>query len=110
VTKRHPVIECDTLTSAIELCCQPEHIRQLHDGVELDDGPARFQRCWFDGGSDNNQWYRVVLSEGRNREVRRLWMALGYQVSRLIRVRYGPVELPGYVRAGKFIDVDEGVH
>lgn len=86
-----------------------EDVRQLHEGVELDDGPARFQRCWFDGGTDNNQWYRVVLSEGRNREVRRLWMALGYQVSRLIRVRYGPVELPGYVRAGKFIDVDDGL-
>lgn len=86
-----------------------EHLRELHDGVELDDGPARFQRCWFDGGSDNNQWYRVVLSEGRNREVRRMWMALGYQVSRLIRVRYGPVDLPAYVRAGKFIDVDDGL-
>lgn len=86
-----------------------EDLRKLHEGVELEDGPARFQRCWFDGGTDNNQWYRVVLSEGRNREVRRLWMALGYQVSRLIRVRYGPVELPGYVRAGKFIDVDEGL-
>lgn len=86
-----------------------EDIRQLHNGVELDDGPARFQRVMFDGGSDNNQWYRVVLSEGRNREVRRMWMALGYQVSRLIRVRYGPVELPAYVRAGKFIDVDEGL-
>lgn len=86
-----------------------EDVRKLHDGVELEDGHARFQRVWFDGGTDNNQWFRVVLSEGRNREVRRLWMALGYQVSRLIRVRYGPVELPAYVRAGKFIDVDEGL-
>lgn len=82
-------------------------VQALQDGIELDDGPARFQRCWFDGGSDNNQWFRVVLSEGRNREVRRMWTSLGYQVSRLIRVRYGPIELPGYVRAGKFIDVDE---
>lgn len=86
-----------------------EHVRQLHEGVELDDGMARFQRCWFDGGTDNNQWYRVVLSEGRNREVRRLWMALGYQVSRLIRVRYGPVDLPAYLRAGKIMDVDDGL-
>jgi len=83
-----------------------EHVRQLHDGVELDDGPASFQRCWFDGGSDNNQWYRAVLAEGRNREVRRIWMELGYQVSRLIRVRYGPVELPAWLRAGKFTDVE----
>ena len=86
---------------------EEDHIRQLHDGVELDDGPARFQRCWFDGGTDNNQWYRVIINEGRNREVRRLWMSLGYQVSRLTRVRYGPVRLPPYLRMGKFADVDE---
>lgn len=86
-----------------------EHVKQLMDGVELDDGPARFQRCWYDGGSDNNQWFRVVLSEGRNREVRRMWTALGYQLSRLIRVRYGPVELPSSLRAGKFADVEDDV-
>ncbi len=86
-----------------------EHLKALQEGVELDDGPAKFQRCWFDGGTENNQWYRVVLSEGRNREVRRMWTALGYQVSRLIRVRYGPVELPAYVRAGKFVDVDDNL-
>ncbi|MEM7257739.1 MAG: pseudouridine synthase [Pseudomonadota bacterium] len=83
-----------------------DHVRQLTDGVELDDGPARFQRCWYDGGSENNQWYRVILSEGRNREVRRLWTACGYQVSRLIRVRYGPVKLPAYIRAGRFADLE----
>jgi len=86
-----------------------EDLRALHDGGELDDGPARFQRCWFDGGTDNNQWYRATISEGRNREVRRVWAALGYQVSRLIRVRYGPVELPGYIRVGKFADVSESL-
>jgi 23S rRNA pseudouridine2605 synthase len=86
---------------------EEEHVAQLTKGVELEDGPARFQRCWFDGGSDNNQWYRVVLSEGRNREVRRMWTACGYQVSRLIRVRYGPVRLPPYLRAGKFIDLEQ---
>ena len=84
-----------------------EHLKALQEGIELEDGLARFQRCWFDGGTENNQWFRVVLSEGRNREVRRMWTSLGYQVSRLIRVRYGPVELPGYVRAGKFVDVSE---
>ncbi len=83
-----------------------DHVKQLMAGIELEDGPARFQRCWFDGGTDNNQWFRVVLSEGRNREVRRMWTACGYQVSRLIRVRYGPVKLPPYVRLGKFVDLE----
>lgn len=86
---------------------QQQHLQQLMDGIELDDGPARFQRCWFDGGTDNNQWYRVILSEGRNREVRRMWTACGYQVSRLIRVRYGSVKLPPYLRLGKFIDLEQ---
>ena len=86
-----------------------EDLRKLHDGIELEDGIAKFQRCWFDGGTDNNQWYRVVLTEGRNREVRRVWATLGYQLSRLIRVRYGPVELPGWLRAGKITDVEEGL-
>ena len=62
---------------------------------------------WFDGGTQNNQWYRVVLSEGRNREVRRMWSALGYQLSRLTRVRYGPVDLPAWLRAGKVMDIEE---
>lgn len=86
-----------------------EDIKKLMEGVELEDGIARFQRCWFDGGTDNNQWYRVILSEGRNREVRRMWAALGYQLSRLTRVRYGPVELPSWLRAGKITDIDDGL-
>ena len=83
-----------------------DHVKQLMEGVELEDGPARFQRCWFDGGTDNNQWFRVVLSEGRNREVRRMWTACGYQVSRLIRVRYGPAKLPPYLKPGRFVDLE----
>ncbi len=86
-----------------------EDLKKLTDGIELEDGPARFQRCWFDGGTDNNQWYRVVLSEGRNREVRRMWATLGYQLSRLTRVRYGPIDLPGWLRAGKITDIEEGL-
>ncbi len=86
-----------------------EDLKRLHDGVELEDGLAKFQRVWFDGGTDNNQWYRVVLTEGRNREVRRVWATLGYQLSRLIRVRYGPVDLPGWLRAGKITDIEEGL-
>ena len=86
-----------------------EDVKQLLEGVALEDGPAKFQRCWFDGGTQNNQWYRVVLSEGRNREVRRMWSALGYQLSRLTRVRYGPVDLPAWLRAGKVMDIEEGL-
>ena len=88
---------------------EEDHLKQLTEGIELEDGPARFQRCWFDGGTENNQWFRVVLSEGRNREVRRMWTACGYQVSRLIRVRYGPVKLPPYLRIGKYADVEQPV-
>jgi 23S rRNA pseudouridine2605 synthase len=71
-----------------------ELVERLRKGVELEDGPARFDEIERIGGTDSHDWYRVALKEGRNREVRRLWESQGCQVSRLKRTRYGSIELP----------------
>ena len=79
----------------------PEVIRALLDGVVLGDGAARFDRIRSTAAAQgSHSSFRVVLHEGRNREVRRLWEAAGFEVSRLLRVRYGPVELPPDMRPG----------
>ncbi|MBI5462852.1 MAG: pseudouridine synthase [Gammaproteobacteria bacterium] len=77
-------------------------LNRLLEGVELEDGPARFLGLRDAGGSGANRWYHVILGEGRNREVRRLWESQGVQVNRLIRVRYGPIELGRHPPAGKW--------
>jgi 23S rRNA pseudouridine2605 synthase len=76
-------------------------LRKLRKGISLEDGPARFDEINFTGGEALNRWYRVVVSQGRNRVVRRLFDAIGCTVSRLIRVRYGPVRLPKDLHRGQ---------
>ena len=83
-----------------------DKIRQLSKGVQLEDGPAAFKTLKFSGGEGINQWYNVTLTEGRNREVRRLWEAVGVQVSRLIRVRYGDIALPKGLPRGGWTEMD----
>lgn len=80
--------------------------RMLLEGVELEDGPARFDALEERGGDGANHWFHVVVSEGRNRLVRRLWDAVGVTVSRLIRVRYGPVVLGRGLKTGDCRDLE----
>lgn len=77
-------------------------------GVQLEDGPARFEEITDGGGRGTNHWYYVLIVEGRKREVRRLWESQGVQVSRLIRVRFGPFMLPQGLRKGRWRDLTTG--
>jgi 23S rRNA pseudouridine2605 synthase len=86
-----------------------EERQRLLDGVVLEDGPARFLSLEDGGGDGANRWYRVTIAEGRNREVRRLFEAVGHAVSRLIRVRYGAIALPRGLRRGAFMELEPRV-
>lgn len=80
-------------------------LRNLQRGVLLEDGMASFKSIRDGGGEGRNHWYHVVILEGRNREVRRLWESQGLKVSRLKRVRYGNVQIPSFVKAGKYTEL-----
>ena len=86
-----------------------EMIQKLLDGVELDDGPAKLQSLFVAGGEGANRWYRVIIKEGRKREVRRIFEHLGLTVSRLTRIRFGPISLPPQLRRGQKTELEDDV-
>ncbi|MFT5887696.1 MAG: 23S rRNA pseudouridine2605 synthase [Zhongshania sp.] len=85
----------------------PDMIKQLTTGVQLEEGLARFADVVDGGGEGINHWYYVVIMEGRNREVRRLWESQGLQVNRLKRVRYGSVFIPSKVKVGQWVELND---
>jgi 23S rRNA pseudouridine2605 synthase len=84
-----------------------EEKQKLLDGVQLEDGMAQFGSIEDGGGEGSNAWYRVTISEGRNREVRRMIEAVGHAVSRLIRIRYGAMMLPRGLKRGAYMELDD---
>lgn len=104
----HPSFELER-EYAVRILGEPtDEIRALLEaGVQLEDGLAKFNRILDAGGEGANHWYNVTLSEGRNREVRRMFEAVGLQVSRLMRVRYGPVVLPPGLKRGMWRELED---
>lgn len=105
----HPSFEVE-LNAAVRVLGEVtnEQMKELTEGVELEDGVAKVERIFQQGGEGVNKWYNVVLKEGRNREVRRLFEYLGLTVSRLVRVRFGPIGLPARLKRGSsFYELNE---
>ena len=104
----HPRYNIDREYAVRTLGELEEGMRQkLLAGVELDDGKANFTKVVDGGGEGVNKWYRVVIGEGRNREVRRMFEAVGLTVSRLIRTRYGAMTLPSSLKRGRWEELEE---
>jgi len=82
-----------------------EIMSNIQNGVQLEDGLAKLKILEIKEGKGSNTWCRVVLQEGRNREVRRIWESQDLRVSRLVRTRYGSIELPSDMRLGKYLDL-----
>jgi len=104
----HPRYNIDREYAVRTLGELEEGMRQkLLAGVELEDGMAQFTKIADGGGEGVNKWYRVVIGEGRNREVRRMFEAIGLTVSRLIRTRYGAMTLPSNLKRGRWEEMEE---
>lgn len=82
-------------------------LTHLQKGIPLDDGMARFEKIVDAGGTGSNHWFHVLVKEGRNRLVRRLWETQGFEVSRLIRIRFGPIYLPAGLKRGKYTELND---
>lgn len=104
----HPSFELER-EYAVRLLGQLDEAQtaSLTTGIQLEDGLARFASLRDAGGEGINHWYRVTLFEGRNREVRRMFESVGLTVSRLMRVRYGPIELPSRLKRGMWMEMLE---
>ncbi len=85
----------------------PQMIQQLKKGVKIDQKEAHFEEILDAGGEGTNHWYHVIIKEGRNRIVRKLWESQGVVVSRLIRIRFGDITLPRVLRRGKWMELDK---
>jgi len=83
-----------------------QSLKNMTSGVMVEGSKAKFDKITDAGGSGANHWYHVILKEGRNREVRRLWESQGLKVSRLMRVRFGPIKLKKYLRPGKWQEME----